>query len=593
MAGRIIAQTKMENKDLETKRHSCAHVMAQAVQQLFPGTQLGIGPAIENGFYYDFDCPKQFTPEDLKLIETKMKEIIKARQPFERKEMSKAEAKEFFEKRGETYKLELIEELEDGTITVYTNGGYADLCRGPHVEHTGKINSFKLTAIAGAYWRGDEKRPMLQRIYGLCFDTKDELNAYIKQQEEAAKRDHRKLGPELDLFSINDNVGPGLILMHPKGGMLRKILEDWIKDQNLKRGYDLVVSPHIARLHLFEVSGHAGFYSDSMFHPMEVDGEKYQIKPMNCPFHVEIYKTHLRSYRDLPLRLSELGTVYRYERSGALHGLLRVRGFTQDDAHIFCTPEQVEDEVKQCFEFAMHIFKTFGFEKYSVELSTRDPEHPEHFTGDVKDWDRAENALKHVLEANNIPYTTHAGEAAFYGPKIDIKVMDAIGRLWQLSTIQFDFNLPQRFDLEYVSSEGRQRPIMVHRAMFGSIERFTGVIIEHFAGWFPLWLAPVQIKLLTLTDDQIPFAKEVFLKMREAGLRPELDVRPEKLGLKIREAHMQRIPYTAIIGAKEAAEGKLTVRLKNGENTAALPVDEVIAKMKEEAASFSLANLLK
>lgn len=593
MAGRIIAQTKMENKDLETKRHSCAHVMAQAVQQLFPGTKLGIGPAIENGFYYDFDCPKQFTPEDLKLIETKMKEIIKARQPFERKEMSKAEAKEFFEKRGETYKLELIEELEDGTITVYTNGGYADLCRGPHVEHTGKINSFKLTAIAGAYWRGDEKRPMLQRIYGLCFDTKDELNAYIKQQEEAAKRDHRKLGPELDLFSINDNVGPGLILMHPKGGMLRKILEDWIKDQNLKRGYDLVVSPHIARLHLFEVSGHAGFYSDSMFHPMEVDGEKYQIKPMNCPFHVEIYKTHLRSYRDLPLRLSELGTVYRYERSGALHGLLRVRGFTQDDAHIFCTPEQVEDEVKQCFEFAMHIFKTFGFEKYSVELSTRDPEHPEHFTGDVKDWDRAENALKHVLEANNIPYTTHAGEAAFYGPKIDIKVMDAIGRLWQLSTIQFDFNLPQRFDLEYVSSEGRQRPIMVHRAMFGSIERFTGVIIEHFAGWFPLWLAPVQIKLLTLTDDQIPFAKEVFLKMREAGLRPELDVRPEKLGLKIREAHMQRIPYTAIIGAKEAAEAKLTVRLKNGENTAALPVDEVIAKMKEEAASFSLANLLK
>lgn len=593
MAGRIIAQTKMENKDLETKRHSCAHVMAQAVQQLFPGTKLGIGPAIENGFYYDFDCPKQFTPEDLKLIETKMKEIIKARQPFERKEMSKAEAKEFFEKRGETYKLELIDELEDGTITVYTNGGYADLCRGPHVEHTGKINSFKLTAIAGAYWRGDEKRPMLQRIYGLCFDTKDELNAHIKQQEEAAKRDHRKLGPELDLFSINDNVGPGLILMHPKGGMLRKILEDWIKDQNLKRGYDLVVSPHIARLHLFEVSGHAGFYSDSMFHPMEVDGEKYQIKPMNCPFHVEIYKTHLRSYRDLPLRLSELGTVYRYERSGALHGLLRVRGFTQDDAHIFCTPEQVEDEVKQCFEFAMHIFKTFGFEKYSVELSTRDPEHPEHFTGDVKDWDRAENALKHVLEANNIPYTTHAGEAAFYGPKIDIKVMDAIGRLWQLSTIQFDFNLPQRFDLEYVSSEGRQRPIMVHRAMFGSIERFTGVIIEHFAGWFPLWLAPVQIKLLTLTDDQIPFAKEVFLKMREAGLRPELDVRPEKLGLKIREAHMQRIPYTAIIGAKEAAEGKLTVRLKNGENTAALPVDEVIAKMKEEAASFSLANLLK
>ena len=582
----------MEKQELETMRHSCAHVMAQAVQQLFPGTKLGIGPAIDNGFYYDFDCPAQFTPEDLKKIETKMKEIIKSRQPFERKEMSKAEAKEFFTKRGETYKLELLEELEDGTITVYVNGDYADLCRGPHLEHTGKITNFKLSAIAGAYWRGDEKRPMLQRIYGLCFENKDALSAYVKQQEEAAKRDHRKLGPELGLFTINDNVGPGLILFQPKGGMLRRILEDWIKDENLKRGYDLVVSPHIARLHLFEVSGHAGFYSESMFHPMEVDGEKYQIKPMNCPFHVEIYRSHLRSYRDLPLRFSELGTVYRYERSGALHGLLRVRGFTQDDAHIFCTPEQVEDEVKQCFEFAMHIFKTFGFEKFSVELSTRDPEHPEHFTGDVKDWDRAENALKHVLESNQIPYTTHAGEAAFYGPKIDIKVMDAIGRLWQLSTIQFDFNLPQRFNLEYVSSTGRERPIMVHRAMFGSIERFIGVIIEHYAGWFPLWLAPVQMKLLTLTDAQIPAAQAIAAKMRAAGLRVEVDSRPEKLGLKIREAHLERIAYTGIVGAKEAQNGTLTVRLKDGKNLEALPVDDVIAKMKEEVQTHSLVNLL-
>ena len=582
----------MEKQELETMRHSCAHVMAQAVQQLFPGTKLGIGPAIDNGFYYDFDCPAQFTPEDLKKIETKMKEIIKSRQPFERKEMSKAEAKEFFTKRGETYKLELLEELEDGTITVYVNGDYADLCRGPHLEHTGKITNFKLSTIAGAYWRGDEKRPMLQRIYGLCFENKDALSAYVKQQEEAAKRDHRKLGPELGLFTINDNVGPGLILFQPKGGMLRRILEDWIKDENLKRGYDLVVSPHIARLHLFEVSGHAGFYSESMFHPMEVDGEKYQIKPMNCPFHVEIYRSHLRSYRDLPLRFSELGTVYRYERSGALHGLLRVRGFTQDDAHIFCTPEQVEDEVKQCFEFAMHIFKTFGFEKFSVELSTRDPEHPEHFTGDVKDWDRAENALKHVLESNQIPYTTHAGEAAFYGPKIDIKVMDAIGRLWQLSTIQFDFNLPQRFNLEYVSSTGRERPIMVHRAMFGSIERFIGVIIEHYAGWFPLWLAPVQMKLLTLTDAQIPAAQAIAAKMRAAGLRVEVDSRPEKLGLKIREAHLERIAYTGIVGAKEAQNGTLTVRLKDGKNLEALLVDDVIAKMKEEVQTHSLVNLL-
>ena len=583
----------MENKELETKRHSCAHVMASAVQQLFPGTKLGIGPAVENGFYYDFDCPHAFTPEDLKTIETKMKELIKARIPFECKPMSKAEAKELFEKRGETYKLELLEELPDGEITVYTTGDFVDLCRGPHVEHTGKINNFKLSSIAGAYWRGDEKRPMLQRIYGLCFNDKDELNAYVKQQEEAAKRDHRKLGPELDLFSMNDNVGPGLILMHPKGGMLRKILEDWIKDENIKRGYDMVYSPHIARLHLFEISGHAGFYSESMFHPMEVDGDKYQIKPMNCPFHVEIYKSNLRSYRDLPLRYSELGTVYRYERSGALHGLLRVRGFTQDDAHIFCTPEQVEDEVKQCFEFAMHIFKTFGFEKYAVELSTRDPQHPEHFTGKVEDWERAENALRHVLDSNNIPYTTHAGEAAFYGPKIDIKVMDAIGRLWQLSTIQFDFNLPERFDLEFVASDGRKRPIMVHRAMFGSIERFIGVIIEHYAGWFPLWLAPVQAKILTLTDDQIPYAKEVAAQMRAAGLRPQLDIRPEKLGLKIREAHMQRVPYTLVIGAKEAQEKTVTVRLRDGKNLNGLPVADVIAKMKEEVESRSLTNLFK
>ena len=582
----------MEKQELEMMRHSCAHVLAQAVQQLFPGTKLGIGPAIDNGFYYDFDCKTQFTPEDLKKIETKMKEIIKARQPFERKEMSKAEAKEFFTKRGETYKLELLEELQDGSITVYINGDYADLCRGPHLEHTGKINSFKLTTIAGAYWRGDEKRPMLQRIYGLCFNTKDELNAYVKQQEEAAKRDHRKLGAELQLFNINDDVGPGLVLWLPKGGMLRKVLEDWIKDENLKRGYGIVTTPHIARLHLWQKSGHANFYNDSMFKPIEVDEQKYQLKPMNCPFHIAVYNTALRSYRDLPLRLFELGTVYRYERSGVMHGLLRVRGFTQDDGHIFCAPEQIEKEVQDCFNFAMHIMKTFGFEKFKVELSTWDEKHPENYTGKSEDWHRAQAALEDVLKHNNIPYTAHAGEAAFYGPKIDIKLIDAIGRPWQLSTIQFDFNLPERFDITYVAPEGRKRPIMVHRAMFGSIERFTGVIIEHYAGWFPLWLAPVQIKLLTLTDAQIPAAKAVADKMRAAGLRVEVDTRPEKLGLKIREAHMERIAYTGIIGAKEAENGTLTIRLKDGKNLEALPVDEVIAKMKEEVASRSLKNLL-
>lgn len=585
----------MEHNELETKRHSCAHVMAAAVQQLFPGTKIGIGPAIENGFYYDFDCPHTFTPEDLKTIETKMKELIKARIPFERVEMSKAEAESFFTKLGETYKLELIEDLKDGEITLYTMGDYTDLCRGPHVENAGKLgtNTFKLTTIAGAYWRGDEKRPMLQRIYALYFNTKDELNAYIKQQEEAVKRDHRKLGTELDLFSINEAIGPGLVLTHPKGGMLRKILEDWIKDENIKRGYDMVYSPHIARLHLWEISGHANFYSENMFQPIEVDNDKYQLKPMNCPFHLEIYKSHLRSYRDLPLRFSELGTVYRYERSGVLHGLLRVRGFTQDDAHIFCTPEQIEDEVKQCFDFAMHIFKTFGFENFSVELSTRDPNKPENFTGDPADWERAETALKNVLEREGIAYTVHTGEAAFYGPKIDIKVMDAIGRFWQLSTIQFDFNLPERFDLEYVSSEGRKRPLMVHRAMFGSIERFLGVMIEHYAGLFPLWLAPVQVKLLTLTDEQIPYAREVAQKMREAGLRPELDTRPEKLGLKIREAHMQKIPYTVIIGAKEAEEKTLTLRLRTGKNLDPQPYEQIISTLCKEAAERSLKNLFE
>ncbi|WP_428897608.1 threonyl-tRNA synthetase [Parelusimicrobium proximum] len=583
----------MENNNLNTVRHSLSHIMAEAVQELFPGTKLGIGPAIDNGFYYDFDSEHKFVPEDLKTISDKMKEIIKAKQPFECKMLSKEDAVKLFTERGETYKLELINELEDGTISVYTNGSFLDLCKGPHIEHTGKVNNFKLTHIAGAYWRGDEKRPMLQRIYGLAFNTKDELNAYIKQQEEAAKRDHRKLGAELDLFSINEDIGPGLILLHPKGGMVRKILEDWIRDENIKRGYDMVYSPHIARLHLWQTSGHANFYSENMFSPIEVDEQEYQLKPMNCPFHIEIYKSHLRSYRELPIRYSELGTVYRYERSGVVHGLMRVRGFTQDDAHIFCTPDQINDEVESCFNFALHIMKTFGFKDYSVELSTWDPEKPENYTGGKDKWDSAQAALESVLKKNNIAYTTHAGEAAFYGPKIDVKVVDAIGRSWQLSTIQFDFNLPEKFDLEYVSAEGRERPLMVHRAMFGSIERFLGVIIEHYAGLFPLWLAPVQAKILTLTDDQIPFAKKVAEQMRAAGLRAEIDSRPEKLGLKIREAHVQKVPYSVIIGAKEAENETVTLRLRSGNNLEGLGVAEFINTLKEEADTFSLESLYK
>ncbi|MCL2888042.1 MAG: threonine--tRNA ligase [Elusimicrobia bacterium] len=583
----------MPNIDLHTARHSLSHIMAQAVQTLFPGTHLGIGPAIDNGFYYDFESEHKFTPEDLKNIEAEMKKIIKARQPFVCQNMSKADAVKLFKCKNENFKIELIEGLEGDTISVYTNGGFTDLCKGPHIEHTGQINNFKLTHIAGAYWKGDEKRPMLQRIYGLAFETKDALNAYIKQQEEAAKRDHRKLGTELDLFSINEDIGPGLILMHPKGGMLRKVLEDWIREENIKHDYDMVFSPHIARLHLWQKSGHAGFYKENMFQPIEVDKELYQLKPMNCPFHIAIYQSKLRSYRDLPVRLAELGTVYRYERSGVVHGLLRVRGFTQDDAHIFCTPEQMNGEIKDCFDFAMLVMRTFGFEKFSVELSTWDETKPENYSGAKADWDSAQNSLETVLKENNVPFTVHPGEAAFYGPKIDIKVMDAIGRYWQLSTIQFDFNLPQKFDLEYVSQDGRKRPLMVHRALLGSIERFLGVLIEHYAGLFPLWLAPVQIKVLTLTDDQIPYAADVVKKMKLAGLRAELDSRPEKLGLKIREAHVEKTPYSVIIGAKEVENKTITLRLRNGSNKEGLNLDEFITTAKKEVETKSLENLYK
>ena len=577
--------------NIEMKRHSCSHVLAAAVQELFPGTKLGIGPAIENGFYYDFLSDHKFTPEDLKTIEDKMKQIVKSKEPFVRKEISKSEAEALFKSKGEDFKVELISELPEGEISIYTNGSFVDLCRGPHVEHTGVLNNFKLTHTAGAYWRGDEKRPQMQRIYGIAFETKEELKDYIKQQEEAAKRDHRKLGAELQLFNINDDVGPGLVLWMPKGGMLRKVLEDWIKEENLKRGYGLVTTPHIARLHLWEKSGHANFYTDSMFKPIEVDEQKYQLKPMNCPFHIAIYNTALRSYRDLPLRLFELGTVYRYERSGVMHGLLRVRGFTQDDGHIFCAPEQIEKEVQDCFNFAMHIMKTFGFEKFKVELSTWDEKHPENYTGKSEDWHRAQAALEDVLKSNNIPYTAHAGEAAFYGPKIDIKLIDAIGRPWQLSTIQFDFNLPERFDITYVAAEGRKRPLMVHRAMLGSVERFIGILIEHYAGVFPLWLAPIQAKVLTLTDAQVPYAKEVCDKLTAAGLRPELDDRGEKLGAKIRQAHLEKVPYTVIIGAKEAQDRTVTIRLRSGKNVENVKLEDFISKLKEENDTRSLANL--
>jgi threonyl-tRNA synthetase len=466
-----------------------------------------------------------------------------------------------------------------------------DLCKGPHTKNTGDIKHFKLTHIAGAYWRGDEKKPMLQRIYGIAFETEKDFKAHLTQIEEAKKRDHRKLGTELDLFSIQEECGPGLILWHPKGAMVRKVLEDWIRDENIKRGYDIVYTPHIARQKLWQISGHSDFYSENMFNPIEVEKDKYQLKPMNCPFHILIYKNKLRSYREMPVRLSELGANYRYERSGVVHGLLRVRGFTMDDAHIFCTPEQIEKEIFDCFEFAVHIFKTFGFKDYKVELSTRDETKKENYSGSDDDWKMAQDALKKVLKSNNIEYTEVAGEAAFYGPKIDIKLVDAIGRLWQLTTIQFDFNLPQKFELEYIAEKGRKRPLMVHRALFGSIERFFGILIEHYAGVFPLWLAPVQARILTLTSNEQPYAKRICEMMKKEHLRVELDTRPEKIGLKIRQAHLEKISYTIVIGAKEAEANLLTLRLRSGKNLNGLKPEEVIKTLRKEVYTRSTENL--
>lgn len=582
-----------DKKNLEIMRHSCAHLLAYAVLELFPDTKLGIGPAIENGFYYDFYSKHKFTPEDLPEIEIKMLEIIKLNEPFTSREMTKKDALEYFQSKGEEFKAELVDELQEKKVSIYESGKFTDLCKGPHLENTGEIKYFKLTHIAGAYWRGDETRPMLQRIYGTAFETKKELDSYIRQLEEAKKRDHRKLGAELDLFSIHKECGPGLILWHPKGAIVRKVLEDWIREENLKRGYDIVYTPHIARLKLWQISGHTDFYDENMFKPMEVEKDLYQLKPMNCPFHILIYKSKLRSYRDLPLRLSELGTDYRYERSGVVHGLFRVRGFTMDDAHIFCTPEQIEKEISDCFEFAVHIFETFGFSHYKVELSTRDETKKQNYAGSDDDWEMSQNALKKVLKKNYIPYDEVTGEAAFYGPKIDIKLVDAIGRLWQLTTIQFDFNLPQKFELEYVAEKGRKRPFMVHRALLGSLERFFGILIEHYAGVFPLWLTPVQVKILTLTSAEEPFAKRLYGMMKKENLRAELDVRPEKIGLKIRASHLEKVPYTIVIGAKEAEKNTLTLRLRNGKNITDISPERFIRTLKKEVDTQSLENLYK
>lgn len=569
----------MTQYDLDTIRHSVAHVMADAVKQLFPDAKITIGPSIEDGFYYDFDYPKGFTPDDLVKIEKKMQEIVKARLKFERLDISKEEAKKLFESMGETYKLEILDELTDGEITLYKHGNFVDLCRGPHVGYTSDIKAFKLMKVAGAYWRGDEKNQMLQRIYGTAFASKADLEVYLKRLEEAEKRDHRKLGRELDLYSTMDEYGAGLVLWHPKGARIRDSIETFWKNEHYKNGYDLLYTPHIGRSTLWETSGHLDFYRDGMYSSMDIDGSDYYIKPMNCPFHIMVYKTQMRSYRDLPLRWAELGTVYRYEKSGVLHGLLRVRGFTQDDAHIICTPEQIDNEIREVLRFSLFMWKSFGFTDIKAYLATR----PEKAVGEPERWDQAISALEKAVAAENISYERDEGGGAFYGPKIDLKIKDALGREWQMTTIQFDFNLPERFNMEYVGSDGQKhRPYMVHRALLGSLERFFGVLTEHYAGAFPTWLAPVQCSLLTISENQEEFANGVLRELRSMGFRVELDNRNEKLGLKIREATVKKVPYMLVIGEKEASANKVAVRSRVKGDLGPLDVDQFVSILKEE-----------
>lgn len=563
----------------EIYRHSTSHVMAHAVKKLFPEVKLAIGPSIQEGYYYDFDLEKTFTPEDLGLIEKEMAAIIKKDSPFVRKEMSRKDAVKMFEEMGESYKVELINALSDETVTIYEEDGFSDLCRGPHLASTGKIAAFKLLSVAGAYWRGDEKNKMLQRIYGTAFNNTKDLKKYLDFLEEVKKRDHRRLGKELDLFSINDEIGSGLVLWHPNGAIIRKTIEDFWRNEHQKADYKLLYTPHIAKLELWKRSGHLDFYRENMYSPMEIEGVDYELKPMNCPFHLSVYKSSLRSYRSLPIRYAELGTVYRYERSGVLHGLLRVRGFTQDDAHIFCREDQIEEEILRVLDFTLFVLKTFGFDSYDIYLSTR----PEKYVGGLENWERSTNALKMALEEKGLKYMVDPGEGVFYGPKIDIKVKDSLGRSWQCSTIQVDFNNPERFDITYRGTDGREhRPIMIHRALMGSLERFFGVLIEHYAGAFPLWLSPVQISVLTIAERHDAFAEKIISELSRQGIRVELDTDSEKIGNKIRKSSIRKIPYSVIIGDKEVEDNKITVRRRNGENIGPFTFDELTSFLLEE-----------
>jgi threonyl-tRNA synthetase len=591
--------SEVESGWLHRIRHSTAHVMAQAVLEMFPNGKLAIGPAIEDGFYYDFDLPRPLTPQDLEVVEKRMRAIVKGKHPFVYREVTAAQARQQFQ--DQPYKLELIDDLESGgrdeygapseeavKISFYTHADFTDLCRGPHVENTSQLNpkAFKLLKVAGAYWRGDEKRPMLQRIYGTAWSTQEELQGYLDRLAEAEKRDHRRLGQELDLFSIQPESGAGLVLYHPKGATIRTTMEDFWRERHRQGGYDFVFSPHIGRSLLWETSGHLKWYQDGMYSAIDIEDEQYYLKPMNCPFHMLIYKSKLRSYRDLPMRYAELGTVYRYERSGTLHGMLRVRGFTQDDAHIFCRPDQMASEIDGVLDFCLSILAAYGFDQPQMELSVRDPDTPEKYAGSSQDWEMAEGTLASALEAHGLPYTRMEGEAVFYGPKIDIKIVDALGRRWQASTIQFDFNLPERFELTYQGEDGApHRPYMVHRALYGSVERFLALLIEHYAGAFPVWLAPLQALIIPIADRHLEYGRQVLQVLKEASLRAELDERSERMNAKIRDAQLQKVPYMLILGDKEVESHTVSLRLRSGEDLGQLALAEFIERVQRVVAN--------
>ena len=564
----------------EIYRHSSTHIMAQAVKECFPSAQLTIGPAIEEGFFYDFALERPFTPEDLEKIEARALEIIKRNLSVSRREFSKEEAIEFFKSRGESYKVELIQGFPEGEpVSAYTQGDFVDLCRGPHLPSTGYVKAFKILNSAGAYWRGDERNPMLQRLYGTSFPSKEALQAHLDNLEEIKRRDHRKLGKDLDLFSIQDETGPGLILWHPKGAQIRLLIENFWREQHLANQYELVYSPHVARLDLWKTSGHVDFYKENMFTPMPVESSEYQLKPMNCPFHIMVYKSHLRSYRDLPIRYAELGTVYRYERSGVLHGLMRVRGFTQDDAHLFCSPDQLSEEVQKVLKFITSMLGTFGFTEFKMFLSTR----PEKAVGTLDQWDQATLALEGALKDGGYSYQVDPGEGVFYGPKIDVKIQDALGRSWQCSTVQIDFNNPQRFGLTYVGEDGKtHQPIMIHRALLGSIERFFGILLEHYGGAFPAWLAPVQALVLPISEKHQGYARQVEKKLLEKRCRVALDLRNEKIGLKIREAEKAKVPFMIVVGDREAEAEMISIRQRNGKNLGTMTIMDLVKLIRDD-----------